>query len=210
VPQRGSESGFSLVALIAAMTIMMIFMGAAAPSWKYIMKDMREEELFFRGDQIASAIERYQRKNGGALPTSLEVLVKGKFLRKEYADPMVKHGKWRFIRQGETVPGARPPGTPLGRPLGESPDKPSTSASPPPQTLGPFMGVVSTSQEKSLRLMNGRDRYDQWLFIAGQQRMLGRQDIAIKPGQLPGQQPVPGQPGQQGPRPAPSSGMPKL
>jgi len=192
VPRRDPEAGFSLVALIATMTIMLIVIQAATPYWKYVMQDMREEELFFRGDSIASAIERYQKKNGGALPTSLDVLVKGKYLRKAYTEPMVKHGKWRFIRQGEVVPpgatGAR--GAPSGpspfRPLGEPETQPGAAPSPPPQTLGPFIGVVSTSKEKSLRLMNGREHYNEWLFIAGQQRLLGRQDMAIKPGALPG------------------------
>jgi type II secretory pathway pseudopilin PulG len=210
---RESEAGFSLVALLATITIMLIMMGAATPYWKYVAKDMHEEELFFRGDQIASAIERYQKKNGGALPTSLDALVKGKFLRKAYADPMVKHGKWRLVRQGEVqMPGtgSRSSGGATGsatgsattlQPLGDSKDRPGTPASPPPQSLGPFLGVVSTSKEKSLRLMNGRDRYDQWLFIAGQQRVLGRQETVLKPGQLP----LPGQPGGQ---PTPPGGIP--
>ena len=48
------------------------------------MQNMREEELIFRGGQIADAIERYQKqeRQRGARQ-SLEVLVKGKFLRKD-------------------------------------------------------------------------------------------------------------------------------
>ena len=76
---RPRERGFSLVAAMSGIAIMMIMMAAAVPSWRYVMQNMREEELIFRGNQIAEAIERYQRKNGGAAPTSLEVLVKGKF-----------------------------------------------------------------------------------------------------------------------------------
>src|SRR5438552_579048 len=49
------EAGFSLVAVIAGVTIMMTLMGAAVPAWRYVMKDDREEELFFRGNQIASS-----------------------------------------------------------------------------------------------------------------------------------------------------------
>ena len=55
------------------MTIMLILMGAAMPTWKYVMKNEREEELLFRGGQIADAIERYQKKNGKSLPAALEV-----------------------------------------------------------------------------------------------------------------------------------------
>ena len=83
---------------------MLILMGAATPTWRYVMQDDREQELYFRGDQIARAIEDYQKKNGNTFPPSFEVLVKGKFLRREYKDPMTTDGKWRIIRPGEAVP----------------------------------------------------------------------------------------------------------
>ena len=95
---------------MAAVTIMLIMMAAAVPSWRYVMKNDAEEELIFRGGEIADAIARYQARNGNALPPSLEVLVKGKFLRREYKDPMTKDGRWRFIRPGETIGPIRPPG----------------------------------------------------------------------------------------------------
>jgi len=211
-PSRSAESGFSLVALIAAMTIMMIVMGAATPSWKYVMQDMREEELFFRGDQIAGAIERYQKKNGNTLPVSLEILVKGKYLRKAYAEPMTKHGKWRMIRPGEVAGVGMPPGFPgqlpggPGQKPGQDPSPApgkdwSKSASPPPTTIGPFVGVASWSKEKSFRLMNGRNSYDQWLFIAGQPRVIGKLEVLrppmVPPGGAPGMPPpgrAPGMP----------------
>ena len=98
-----------MVALMAAVAIMMIMLAAAVPSWRYVMRNDAEEELIFRGGEIADAIARYQKRNGNALPPSLEVLVKGKFLRRPYKDPMTKHGRWRFIRPGEVVgPGRLP------------------------------------------------------------------------------------------------------
>lgn len=165
----GGEAGYSLVALIAAATIMLILMAAAVPTWRYVMKDDREQELIFRGGQIADAIAGFQRKNGNALPTSLEVLVKGKFLRKEYKDPMTKDGKWRLIRQGETIAPITVPGA-----------SPSPRPSPGPGmatgfALGPILGVASTSTDKSLRVFNGRSRYNEWIFAAGQPRVVGRQ-----------------------------------
>jgi type II secretory pathway pseudopilin PulG len=196
-PRRGREAGFSLVALMAAMTIMLIFMAAAMPSWKYVVKNEREQELFFRGDQIATAIERYHKKNGGAPPPSLEVLVKGKFLRSAYTDPMVKDGKWKLIRAGEVVTPRAAPGLP-GRPV------PSPSPSPTPRAglgsreiVGPFIGVVSTSKDESLRVMNGQDHYDDWLFVAGRPRILGRSGPEPRQGNAAphsGQTPKPGQP----------------
>ena len=104
-----AEDGYTLVMLMASVTIMLIMMAAAVPSWRYVMKNDAEEELIFRGGEIADAIARYQQRNGNALPPSLEVLVKGKFLRREYKDPMTKHGKWRLIRQGEGLGAVRPP-----------------------------------------------------------------------------------------------------
>ena len=64
------------MALLAAVAIMLILMPRRGPYWRYLMKNDAEEELLFRGGEIADAIARYQRKNGNALPASLEVLVK--------------------------------------------------------------------------------------------------------------------------------------
>jgi type II secretory pathway pseudopilin PulG len=165
-----------MVALLAAVAIMMIMMTAAVPFWRYVMRNDAEEELLFRGGEIADAIARYQRRNGNALPTSLEVLVKGKFLRRPYKDPMTKHGRWRFLRPGEGIAPIAPgiPG------LGGSPTTTTTTTtrpsafSQPGTTLGGFQGVASTSTEKSLRVFNGRTRYSEWVFLPGQPRVVGR------------------------------------
>jgi type II secretory pathway pseudopilin PulG len=198
-PRRG-ERGFSMAALMAALAIMLILMTAAVPTWQYVMKDMREEELLFRGMQIADAVGRYQQKNGNAPPPSMEVLIKGKYLRKNFKDPFAKDGKWRFIRPGEPlgvpgVPGAGPnqppnlnqpvPSTP---PFGQSVPGASPSPSPSPsagpggsqgpsgEPLGGFIGVASKSTDKSLRIFNGRDRYSEWQFLPSPfPRVVGRQ-----------------------------------
>ena len=175
IARRRSEAGYSLVALMAAIAIMMILMAAAVPSWRYVMKSDAEEELIFRGGEIADAIARYQRRNGNALPASLEVLVKGKFLRRAYKDPMTKQGRWRFIRPGEamgpTGPGVRGPGGVTTTTTTTT--RPSAFGSP-DLVLGGFQGVASTSTEKSLRVFNGRTRYNEWLFLPGQPRVIGR------------------------------------
>ena len=183
-PHTRDERGFALVIVLAGITVMMIMMGAAVPTWKYVMQDDREQELYFRGDQIARAVEEYQRKNGNAFPPSFEVLVKGKYLRREYKDPMVKGGKWRVVRPGEAVPVSS---IPTGGTGGASP-RPSPSA--PPSAFGPaggtslgaIAGVASFSHDNSLRLFNGRTRYDQWIFLAGQPRLLGRNTGPNVPG----------------------------
>ena len=202
---RRSEAGFSLVAVAATTTMMLAVMGMAVPTWKYVMQNAREEELIFRGTQIAEAVERYQRKHGNAQPVSLDVLVKGKFLRKAYKDPMVESGQWRFVRPGEAgiglpSPGGGVPGQPGASP-GPTPRAGGASPSPSPSpsgtgtgtgagsgsgsgsgsgaAFGPFIGVASTSRGKSLRIVNGRQRYDQWLFLAGQPVLVGK-DAAVR------------------------------
>jgi type II secretory pathway pseudopilin PulG len=180
--EGAAQAGFSLVFLLGSITVMFIVMGAAVPTWRYIMKNDREEELYFRGDQIARAVERYQKKNGNALPVSLEVMVKGHYLRKAYKDPMTKDGKWRFVHPGETlIPGGsagsprpglapQPSATPRSGFSGLSGTNRPGAGGP---VQGAILGVASTSTDKSLKLMNGRARYDQWLFLAGQPRLLG-------------------------------------
>ncbi len=195
MPRRQTDAGFSMAGLLVGITLMLILMTVAVPSWQYVMKDAREEELIFRGCQIAEAIERFQRKNGNAVPPSLEVLVKGRFLRQAYTDPMTPQGKWRFIRVGE----------PLGPTPGVKPGPPAPSPSPSPgvsggpgTTLGPIVGVASTSPDKSLRMFNGRTKYSDWLFVAGQPRVVGRP---------PGPVIAPG--GQVGPPRSPAPGVQK-
>jgi type II secretory pathway pseudopilin PulG len=185
------DAGYSLVALVATVTIMLLMMSAAVPSWRYVVKNEREEELIFRGGQIADAIQRYQKKNGGALPTSMEALVKGKFLRKAFGDPMTKDGTWRLVRQGEPGVGGAPlPGTrpPLG-PGSPSPT-PSPSATPSGQLgagsgggpgVGAFTGVASLSREKGLRVFNGKRHYHEWVFVAGQPRIVGKTQVDLNP-----------------------------
>lgn len=175
---RRAEAGYSMVALMAAVAVMMIMLAAAAPSWRYVMRNDAEEELIFRGGEIADAVARYQKRNGNALPPSLEVLVKGKFLRRAYKDPMTKHGRWRFIRPGEAVGPAASgiPGTTGGATTTTTTTtttRPS-AFSQPGTTLGGFQGVASTSTEKSLRIFNGRTRYNEWVFLPGQPRVVGR------------------------------------
>lgn len=204
---RRGQRGYVMVALLAAIAILLLGMGAAAPPWKYVMKDAREEELLFRGAQIADAIARYQRKNGNALPISIDVLVDGKFLRQAYEDPMTKDGEWRLLRPGETglVPGLVP-GAPnprgAGLPATGGGGLGAPSPTPTPRTssfgagglgsgVGPIAGVASRSTEESLRIFNGRNRYNEWIFAPGMPRVIGRPPAQPR---QPGGPPVTGSP----------------
>lgn len=187
------QSGFSMPALLAGIAIMTFALMLAMPSWRYIVKDDKEQELIFRGRQISGAIARFQRKNGNALPTSFDQLVKGKFLRQAYKDPTTPDGKWRIVRPGEVLPGR--PGGP-GRP------NPSPTPTPTPtpifgggsgDSVGPIAGVVSQSKETGLRLVNGNPSYNQWVFapnvpfIVGGQPGMGAGGVPRAPNQAPPQ-----------------------
>ncbi len=113
---RLPQEGYSLVVLLATIAVMLVLMSAAMPSWRYLVKNDREQELIFRGGEIADAIARFQSRNGNALPPSLDVLVKGKFLRHAYKDPMTKDGSWRLLPPNELFPA---PGSPFSSGAGE-------------------------------------------------------------------------------------------
>ena len=191
------ERGYSLVALVGSVTIMLILMAAAVPSWKYVMKNDREEELLYRGGEIADAIVRFQKKNANAYPTSLEQLVTGKFLRKLYKEPMSKDGKWRLVHQGQVVAPVTNPGQgPTDKSAPTTTTPPTTRPSGPGvatgTTMGAILGVASTSTEKSLRVFNGRTQYNEWIFAAGQPRVIGRPPTIGTGGSAPGRTGTPG------------------
>jgi type II secretory pathway pseudopilin PulG len=115
--ERPAEGGYTLVALLAVMTVLAAFAMAIAPSVQQQALREREKEAIFRGDQIADAIKQYYvyrvgitRQPGDAsLPTSMDQLLEGipipggsrnrMILRASAArDPLTIEGEWRFIR----------------------------------------------------------------------------------------------------------------
>jgi type II secretory pathway pseudopilin PulG len=193
------------------LVIMGIFMGLAVPVWQHVMKREREEELLWRGRQYVRAIELYQKKYPGAFPPKMDILVEQKFLRKAYTDPMAEDGEWKILRQlspevrrmmnpaaragGEGQPGRRGQSQGLSQrqSQGSTTTRPSRSrlgAGSGEQGLGGIIGVVSKSDEESIRIIDGKSKYNEWLFVYMQQTRGTR-----RPGGRGGRQP--GQPGQQ-------------
>jgi type II secretory pathway pseudopilin PulG len=111
---RSGEGGYTLVALLALMTVMALFAAAAAPSIHQQALREREAEAIYRGEQVADAIRAYygyqQRRLGNgdaALPTSMDMLLDGvpsgtrnvQILRPSAArDPLSDSGEWRLVR----------------------------------------------------------------------------------------------------------------
>ena len=172
------RGGLLLVALLAAVAVMMIMLAAAVPSWRYVMRNDAEEELLFRGGEIADAVARYQRKNGNALPPSLEVLVKGKYLRRAVQGP--DDEARALARSSGPAKPVAPVAPAVAGTSGTSTVTTTTTTTTRPSAfstsgqLGGFQGVASTSTEKSLRVFNGRTQYNEWVFLPGQPRVVGR------------------------------------
>ncbi|HMF56903.1 MAG TPA: type II secretion system protein [Pyrinomonadaceae bacterium] len=104
--QRRGERGYTLVALMALMTIILLMVMAAAPSARHQSQREREQEAIFRGEEVADAIAIYLRRSGH-LPSSMDDLLEGvpvgvkklKILRAEAAvDPLTGHD-WKLVRQ---------------------------------------------------------------------------------------------------------------
>jgi type II secretory pathway pseudopilin PulG len=165
-----------MAALLVAMGVISIVLSVALPAWRTATKREREAELMFRGQQYAHAIALFQRKYAGAFPPNVDMLVQQKFLRRKYKDP-ITGDDFQIVPVGAAgVPaggGATPQGgSPqvqagrAGQPAAQIP-QPAGRAGGPVTTTG-MIGVVSKSTDTSLRLFNGRNHYNEWVFVATQ------------------------------------------
>jgi type II secretory pathway pseudopilin PulG len=194
-----------MAALLVAMSVMAVVLTVALPVYTTAARREKETELIFRGEQYARAIAMFQRKYGNAIPPNLDVLLNEKFLRKKYKDPITGED-FQLLSPGTPIPGQdTPPQTgtgaqQAGRSAGPQSGGGRAGATPtrtPTATplSGSVIGVVSKSTERSLRLYNGRDRYNEWVFLGTQQS--NRAGTGARGGAVPG-----GRGGRAGPQPA--------
>ena len=109
------EQGYTLVALLALMTVLALFALAAAPRIYQQAQRERELEAIFRGEEVADAIRLYYSYQvtqkhliaDAALPTSIDQLREGvpsgtkkvQILRASAArDPLSGSGEWNLIQ----------------------------------------------------------------------------------------------------------------
>ncbi len=174
-----------MAALLVAIAVMGVAMTVALPAWRQQTQREREEELIFRGRQYVRAVQLFQRRYAAAYPPDVDFLVRQKFLRKKYTDPMVKDGEFEVLYQGSpmaiTVPvqgrgGPQATPTPGARGAGQSTftfdsrsgavvqgGQPRTGGVVGPR--GGVLGVRSKSTDMSLRVYNGRTHYNEWEFM---------------------------------------------
>lgn len=102
--RSADDRGYAMAALLVGMSVMAIMMSMALPVWRTAVQREREAELIFRGEQYAHAIELFSRRTGG-FPPSLDVLEKGRFIRKLYKDPMTGEGDFQPVYVGQVIAG---------------------------------------------------------------------------------------------------------
>jgi type II secretory pathway pseudopilin PulG len=201
------DAGYAMAVLLAGLAIMGIVWTMLVPVWKQSVQREKEAELIFRAGQYARAVALYQRKYANAFPPNVDVLLREKFLRKKYKDPMSADGEFQIISVGTPIPGQTTPpvvpgrgagagagpgagrgagaaagrgtdptggrgtGATLGSGLGGGTGPTASGFNRVTRagtggTTGPVLGVVSKSELTSLRLFNGRSKYNEWAFVA--------------------------------------------
>jgi type II secretory pathway pseudopilin PulG len=97
MPLFRNSRGFAYIALLVAIVIIGISLGAAGKYWSNVVLRDKEEELIFRGDQYRTAIERYYKAVPGLAqyPSSIDDLLMDsrtpagmRHLRQRYKDPI--------------------------------------------------------------------------------------------------------------------------
>jgi type II secretory pathway pseudopilin PulG len=186
--------GYAMAALLVGMSVMAVLMSALLPVWSHMATREKEEELIFRGRQYARAIGLFQRKYANTAPPTIDLLVEQRFLRKKYKDP-ITNDDFQPIYANQAANQA-PGGGPAAARPGQSVSTTAPAQQQPLQSgfgttgIGPqggVIGVTSKSKGDSIKLYNGRSKYNEWAFVY------------IETAQRPGQSGVPGQgaPGQQ-------------
>ena len=191
-----------MAALLVMLTMMAILMTAAMPVWRQQSQREKEEELVWRGQQYVRAIRLFQAKNQ-SFPSSIDILVQGRYIRKKYKDPISDD---EFLPLGAAgAPGqagqAGQPGAP--RQPGQSAQPGLGQATQPGQQGGAFpgappvggvIGVASKSKAESIRVYQGRTHYNEWAFVFVNSVPGGRGGVPGQPG-LPGGRGGQAQPG---------------
>ncbi len=131
--------------------ILTLSLAVAIPVWQTVLKRALEKETIFRGTRIVKGIQMYMLKHPGTFPRDLDVLVKEKFIRRHWKDPLSKDGYWYLVMK---------PGVPNAKYviLVKEQDL--------PKYKNPaIIGVAPRAEGSSILTYNGETDYKNWLFI---------------------------------------------
>ena len=173
-PLPRSEIGYAMAGLLVAIAVLGLLMSMAMPTWQTFVKREKEAELVFRGGQYARAISLYGQQFAGAFPPNVETLVRGRFLRKAYTDPMTPDGEFEIVTLGtlQNIPGLNP-ATEAGSDREPNRTPFSQAAQEQNEESGLILGVRSRSTEDSMMELNGLTNYADWIFTPTAAGLLG-------------------------------------
>ncbi|MGE3466426.1 MAG: type II secretion system protein [Pyrinomonadaceae bacterium] len=93
------HKGFSLLELMIALSIVIILLSIAVPTYQRAVRQAREIVLKENLFQMRRSIDQF-RADKGKLPQSIDDLVSEKYLREKPVDPILEKAEWNEI-QGE-------------------------------------------------------------------------------------------------------------
>ena len=181
------QRGYVLLAVMLLITLMLLTLSIELPRIAQQIKRGKEEELIHRGNEYKNAIKKFYRKNG-RYPLTLDDLEKAnnlRFLRKRYKDPFTGKDDWRLLHVGEVqlnvgggTTGTPPPPTLGDGKGGTDPNATKTGGGVATETGGgnqggfglssgggPIIGVASTKKAASIKELDKKDHYNDWLFF---------------------------------------------
>lgn len=107
-PVRLRETGFTYIGVLILVALMGIALAASGQVWHTLLKQEKEQELLFIGQQFRLALRQYARQTPGQArraPLRLEELLQDprypgtrRYLRKLYVDPMTGKAEWGLLK----------------------------------------------------------------------------------------------------------------
>jgi type II secretory pathway pseudopilin PulG len=149
-----NQRGYVLLAILFALTLLIVGLAAAAPRVTTAIKRQKEEELIRRGNQYALAIRRFYKKFG-RYPANVDQLQNTndiRFLRRKYLDPLTGKDDWTPIQYGQARPSLGFFGQKLVTVGGQSPAGAGIGTS---SINGPSGGPLSNSSGTSSATVGG-------------------------------------------------------
>ena len=137
------QGGYVLLAILFALTLLVIAMAAAAPRTAIAGQRVKETELIRRGEQYALAIRRFYKKFG-RYPSNVDQLENTnniRFLRRRYLDPLTGKDDWTPIQFGQARPALGFFGQKIITTGGLSPSGPGLG----PSTIGTGLGASTSA-----------------------------------------------------------------